>query len=113
MAPDCERPANPPAPAPLLLLRLFSTGLVLVGKAEEVEDGREPPRGEEAPELTAPSPEERPRPWLFRPLPIPSPAPLPRPPERPRPDVALGVVRGPEERSTRPPGLFGLGVRER
>ncbi|MYT34836.1 hypothetical protein GTY66_01950 [Streptomyces sp. SID8356] len=97
-------------------MRLFSTGLVLVGTVEEVEDRREPPREEEAPELTAPSAEERRRPWLFRlprPLPDPSPVPLPRPPERPRPDVALGVVRGPEERRTRPLGPFGLGVRER
>ncbi|MYT96010.1 hypothetical protein [Streptomyces sp. SID8350] len=92
---------------------MFSTGLVLVGTVEEVEDVREPPREEEAPELTAPSPEERPRPWLPRPLPDLSPVPLPRPPERPRPDMALGVVRGPEERSTRPPGPFGLEVRER
>ncbi|MFE1332639.1 hypothetical protein [Streptomyces microflavus] len=94
-------------------MRLFSTGAVLVDKAE---DGREPPREEEAPELTAPSPEERPRPWLFRlprPLPDPSPVPLPRPPDRPRPDMVLGVVRGPEERRTRPLGPFGLGVRER
>ncbi|MGI5048221.1 hypothetical protein ACM9HD_32895, partial [Streptomyces sp. JAC25] len=101
---------------PARLFILFSTGPVLVGEKGEAEDGREPLRGEEAPELTAPSPEERPRPWLFRlprPLPDPSLVPLPRPPARPRPDMALGVVRGPEERSTRPPGLFGLRVRER